>query len=160
MIKLKQNIQNAAALLGAIKSTNTPNQEEIEKILDEEEANIREPRKVYTLKLTTNDLIHLRDLFGIKMPAMLDTTLSQMLAKRENRPYSEALLWNKIGTLCTEANVALEDDSPEFTLALSGIPEIRVVELVPEPIENMQIDDDEDEEDETCEDDNTDSNDD
>lgn len=108
--------------------------EVLEQLVKNEETQVEQRTKqLFDLRLTIYELIHIRDLFGIKMPSTLESTISQMLAQYENRSYIEANLWTKISTLCDSANIALGDESPDFTIAIAAPPELKVVEIAPDP---------------------------
>ena len=98
-------------------------------------------KRTYTLKLTKFELTHIRDLFSIKLPPDLGTTVSQALAQAEERGMVEAALWQKIVGSCTEANVPLEDDAPDFIVAASAPPPIGVFQLAHEPNQGVISDD-------------------
>ena len=89
--------------------------------------------KIYSLKLTKFELLHLRDLFSISLPPDMKVTLSQQLAQTQNRVLVESKLWQKVVTSCTEAKLPLDSRAPDFVVALSTIPAISVFELSSEP---------------------------
>ena len=96
---------------------------------EDEQYKVKPPRPKYTLNLTKTELIHLRDLLNIRLPSNLQTTLSQALAENEDRPNSEAMLWNSVVELCESLNVPLEQNAPDFVVGVVGIPKIAVYEL-------------------------------
>ncbi len=111
-------------------------------------------RKTFPLRLTKFELIHLRDLFSILTPPDAKTTVSQALANTANRQLIEAVLWKKVSALCTDADVAMNDDAPDFIIAPAGPPALAVFELSHDPNQvattsgdEEDDDDDEDEDD-------------
>ena len=102
------------------------------------------PRPTFNVSLTKNELVHLRDLFNIMLPPTMQKTVSQSLAEGCNRPLVEAKLWLKVAETCEEANLPLDDEAPDFTLALTSSPAIGVFELQHDP--NQQREDDDEEE--------------
>jgi hypothetical protein len=83
----------------------------------------------FSLKLTTTELIHLRDLFGIVLPPDGVKTVSEALASIENRLITESKLWQKIATLCKEAKLPIDDEAPNFVAAPAGPPPMGVFQL-------------------------------
>lgn len=99
------------------------------------------PKKVtFKIKFTKFELVHLRDLFGIVLPPELTTTISQKLAQTQNREYVESRLWQKIVTACTNAEIPLDDDAPDFMVAASSNPAVSVFELAHEPYDATEQD--------------------
>lgn len=93
------------------------------------------PRKTFTLRLTRLELTHLRDLFSVMLPPDLKATLSQELATSQDRSLVEARLWQKVTSMCREAQVPLDDDAPDFVVAASSAPSIGVFEIAADPPE-------------------------
>jgi len=96
---------------------------------------IREPRSLHILRLTTVELIHLRDILSIALPPALEKTVSQALAEKENHVLSEANLWKKVTSACVDAEVPINDNAPDFIVAPGGMPEMRVFEISAEPMD-------------------------
>jgi len=90
------------------------------------------PKKVFTLKLSKHELVHLRDLFSISLPVDLKTTVSQALALNQDRQMVETKLWNKIVALCQESNIPLDEESPDFVVTVTAAPPLGVFEVVSE----------------------------
>lgn len=90
------------------------------------------PKKVFTLKLSKHELVHLRDLFSISLPVDLKTTVSQALALNQDRQMVETKLWNKIVALCQESNIPLDEESPDFVITATSAPSLGVFEVVSE----------------------------
>ena len=90
-------------------------------------------KKIYTLKLTKFELLHLRDLMGVLTPPDAKTTVSQHLAEAENRVHIEQFLWNKITELCKEAKLPLGDDAPDYIVAPTNTPTMGVFQISSEP---------------------------
>lgn len=105
-------------------------------------------QKTYPLKLTMFELVHLRDLFGVLLPLDLKQTVSQALATSENRVMVEAKLWQKIAASCTNAEVPMDDDAPDFICAAASAPPVGIFRLAQEPNEGEEEDDDDDDDDE------------
>ena len=99
-----------------------------EKIADE-----RASKELFTLRLTRNELCHLRDVLGVRLPPTFESTLSEELAQRQQRVVTETNLWSKLGRVCEEANIALGDDAPDFVLGVSGPAPIGVFEIQGDP---------------------------
>ena len=90
-------------------------------------------RKTFDLRLTKYELLHLRDLFSIVLPPDVKKTLSQALAELEDRPNVEAMLWDKIVDACKEADLPIEDESPDYIVAPTGPPPLGVFQLASDP---------------------------
>lgn len=75
---------------------------------------------VYEVKLTRMELAHLRDLFSVKLPPEMTTTLSEALAESQQRPFVETKLWQKLTRIMHEAGVPMEDEAPDFTILPTG----------------------------------------
>lgn len=86
-------------------------------------------RKIFDLRLSKYELLHLRDLFSILLPVSLKETVSQKLALSQERVLVEAMLWQKIAKICEEANIPLGEDAPDFIMSTVSTPEIGVFEL-------------------------------
>lgn len=74
----------------------------------------------YPVNLTRFELIHLRDMFSVKLPPSMDVTLSEALAESQRRPLVETKLWQKLARACTKAGVPIEDEAPDFTILPSA----------------------------------------
>lgn len=83
----------------------------------------------YDLKLTRQELIHLRDLFSVLMPPDGQSTLSEQLAEFKERQNVEHSLWEKIYDLCIKTNISTESKAPDFIVTLTSMPNITIVEL-------------------------------
>ena len=83
-------------------------------------------RETYGIQFTRIELVHLRDLFSIMLPNQMVTTVSQHLAKIEQRPLTETKLWNKLVKKLKAAEVPTDDDAPDFTLGIASLPDIAV----------------------------------
>lgn len=80
----------------------------------------------YDLRITKSELIHVRDLLSVKVPNDEDMTISEMIAKSEIREEADIQLWKKIVKLCKEANVAVEDEAPDYTIGITSTPKMYV----------------------------------
>jgi hypothetical protein len=83
----------------------------------------------YPISFTRAELAHIRDLFSIKMPPDMDTTLSEALASNQDRAHIETKLWKKFVKTFSSASIPLEDESPDFTLVPSGPIALNVVQF-------------------------------
>lgn len=92
-------------------------------------------RQTFKVKLTQFELVHLRDLFNVRLPPDLTQTISQALALAEERSLVEARLWSKLVEVMREAAVPLDDDAPDFVCAASAPPPVSVFRLAQEPAE-------------------------
>lgn len=84
---------------------------------------------VSSLQLTDAELMHIRDLFNVRLPApsMSYPSVSQSLAAVEHREDLEAELWNKVAELCTDRGISLEQAAPDHVVVLSSPPELAVM---------------------------------
>lgn len=123
-------------------------------------------QKTFALRLTKFELIHLRDLFSIRLPPELKQTISQKLADVEERVMIEARLWQKLVASFVEAELPVDDDAPDFICSTSSVPSIGVFRLAHEPNQQpeesdgcnpfeVNEDDDSEEEDDVDEDEDT-----
>ena len=115
---------------------------------DSVEKKLSKKRKTFELRLTKFELIHLRDLFSVGLPPDLKQTISQALAALEDRTYVEAKFWQKIVSLCSEAELPLDADAPDFVVAASAAPPCGVFKLASEPNESDEEAEDNSESDE------------
>jgi hypothetical protein len=97
--------------------------------MDNSREALLKPKKIFTLKLSLAELIHLRDLFSISLPVDLKTTVSQSLAIGQGRQIVETKLWNKLVNLCKEGGIPLEEESPDFIITVTAPPELGVFEV-------------------------------
>jgi hypothetical protein len=68
------------------------------------------------LKLTQFEIVHIRDLMSTLLSLSSDVTMSEQLADSENRKLVESRLWEKVCDACSELNVPLGDDAPEYVV--------------------------------------------
>jgi len=87
------------------------------------------PLQTYTLELTKNELVHLRDLFAIMLPPNMEKSVSQSLAEICGRPLNESKMWLKVAAVCEEANVPVGEKAPDFMLMICSAPAISVFEM-------------------------------
>lgn len=98
----------------------------------------------FDLKLTRSELVHLRDLMGVSLPAAPPETVSHMLARAESREAAEESLWNKVTEACAHAGLAMEDDAPDYVVAPTSAPMMAVfriqedADLVEVPLETEE----------------------
>lgn len=95
-------------------------------------------RKTFDLRLTKIELMHLRDLFGIALPSDMSRTVSTSLAEATDRIAPEALLWNKISSLCNSAGIPLDEEAPDYIVAPSGAPTLSVFQVASEPADEEE----------------------
>lgn len=95
-------------------------------------------RKTFQVRLTKFELVHLRDLFNVRLPPDLKKTVSQALAEAEERSMIESRLWQTIFNACVEAEVPVDSDAPDFICAASGPPPVGVFRMATEPGEGEQ----------------------
>lgn len=94
-------------------------------------------KKIFTLKLTRYEMLHLRDLFSVLLPTETSQTISQALAAVEDRRLVEARLWQKVVTTCQKAELPTGDDAPDFVVAATQAPPVGVFKLAEEPAETQ-----------------------
>lgn len=86
------------------------------------------PRKpasdTHTLKLTRDELIHIRDLFSVLISPT--QTVSQALANTGKITESELGLWKKVLTACQTAKIPLGTTAPDFIIAVADVPVLGV----------------------------------
>jgi hypothetical protein len=114
-----------------------PKKEEVKEVVEE----TPKPKKSFSLKLTKQELVHLRDLFGILLPVELKSTVSQFLAAGQGRQLVESKLWNKISQLCAEADIPMGDDAPDFIVTMNSPPQLGVFEMAPEEDDEVSEED-------------------
>lgn len=95
-------------------------------------------KKLHVVKLTRFELVHLRDLFNVKLPPGLDTTVSQTLAEQQERSLVEAALWQKLAAACEQANVELDDEAPDFVVSAAAAPTLSVFQLTHDPQQGIE----------------------
>jgi len=84
--------------------------------------------KIVDLKLTENQLLHIRDLMSITLAGEDDRSISSELATKNNvGPYVENKLWVIIVNACQEANIPIEYDVPDYKIALSIQPKLFII---------------------------------
>lgn len=98
-------------------------------------------RKTFNLRLTKFELTHVRDLFSVLLPTEMKETLSQRLAQAQNRSLVEAQLWQKLVRACTEAELPMGDEAPDFVVSTAGVPPISVFEVAHDPAPQSNDDD-------------------
>ena len=76
--------------------------------------------KLFELKLSKIELIHLRDMLSILFPSAEEKTISQALAASEHRTFEEVSLWKKIASLCVDAEVPIDDEAPDYAVVPTG----------------------------------------
>lgn len=90
----------------------------------------------YQLTLTRKQLTHLRDLMTVRLPPTYRGTLSADLARLMRRANHEVKLWKSVHALCRKAELATDEDAPDFSLWQVGPPQLEVVQLGPDDIED------------------------
>lgn len=97
--------------------------------------------KTFELNLTKFELLHLRDLLSVALPPEGRVTVSQALAKLENRPLIESYLWNKVSDACISADLPMDSSAPDYVVAPSGAPPLGVFQLAQEEASDSSDDD-------------------
>jgi hypothetical protein len=85
----------------------------------------------FKVNFTRFELVHLRDLFNVKIPPEMMSSVSESLAEATNRPLLEKKLWQKLVVAFEEAQIPLDDEAPDYTLLPTSAPELRVFQLEP-----------------------------
>jgi ribosome biogenesis protein Tsr3 len=88
--------------------------------------------ETYSVAFTVDELLHLRDLFNVLLPPAAEITVSQSLAESEEREVIESNLWNKLSLVMESANVPMEDDAPDYVIAMSSPPSLAVFQIGPQ----------------------------
>lgn len=96
----------------------------------QKEAEELKPKKNFTLKLSKQELLHLRDVFSVMLPPDMKLTVSQSLASSQGRHLVETKLWNKVSSLCAEAQIPVGDEAPDFIITLTAPPSLGVFEMI------------------------------
>jgi len=116
-------------------------------------------QKTYELCLTKFELLHLRDLMGVLLPPDGAETLSRSLAALEGRSLIETKLWEKVVSLCSDADLPLDAEAPDYIIAPTSSPSLGVFQIAQEDEEGEQVEgqgflpeDDEDEDEDSEED--------
>lgn len=73
------------------------------------------------LKLTRDELEHLRDIMGalVGVREGEDQVMSQLLAEVNGHVDAEMTLWAKVEVLCEDHGVPVGDDGPDYVLSSS-----------------------------------------
>lgn len=87
--------------------------------------------QTYTLSLTRSELEHVRDLFGMLLPPLMEgsITVSESLAIQEKREETERVLWKKVTLLCERAGIALGDLAPDHLIGVVEQPHMSVLHI-------------------------------
>lgn len=96
--------------------------------------------KTFDLQLTSEELLHVRDMMSVILPPDGSVRLSESLAVSEKRQLSESKLWAKIVALCIEAELPVGDEAPDFFVGMTGPLALSVFQL------DKNVDPNEDEE--------------
>jgi len=86
-------------------------------------------QKTYDLTLTKFELLHIRDVFSILLPPDGNKTVSQALAEVEDRTLIETMLWQKITELCSEADLPLNNEAPDYIVAPTSAPPMGIFHI-------------------------------
>ena len=105
-------------------------QKVVEKVVEE----VFKSKKNFALRLSKQELVHLRDLFGIMLPADMKSTVSQSIAASQDRHMIESKLWNKLASLCQEADIPTGEDAPDFVVTISAPPQLGIFEMMTDDI--------------------------
>jgi hypothetical protein len=85
--------------------------------------------KSLNLKLTIDELKHLRDIMSVSLPPDKNLTVSMSLALMQKREKSEESLWNKVCYLCETNGVVLGAEAPDFIVSITNVPPMGVFEV-------------------------------
>jgi len=86
-------------------------------------------QKLYSLKFSLPELVHLRDLFSVLLPPSFDQTVSQRLATSTATQAFETKLWKKIHRVCSDANIPTDDSAPDYIVMTAAQPELDIFPL-------------------------------
>ena len=75
------------------------------------------------------ELAHIRDLFSVKLPPEMTTTLSEALAETQSRQLIEQKLWQKLVKVLVSADIPVDDNAPDFTLMPTGPVPVSVFQI-------------------------------
>lgn len=75
-----------------------------------------QPEALYTLHVTRDQLVHLRDLFGVLLPPDGAVSVSQFLAAITGRKELEDNLFTMIEDTCIDAQVPTGADAPDYVV--------------------------------------------
>ncbi len=89
----------------------------------------KESHETFLLELTRAELLHVRDLFSVKLPPEMANSVSQVLAESQGRSLIESSLWNKLTKQFVAARVPTGDSAPDFVVAVAGTPTIGVFQV-------------------------------
>lgn len=89
----------------------------------------KESHETFLLELTRAELLHVRDLFSVKLPPEMASSVSQVLAESQGRSLVESSLWNKLTKQFVAARVPTGDSAPDFVVAVAGTPTIGVFQV-------------------------------
>jgi len=93
---------------------------------------------IYDLKLTRYELLHLRDLFSVCVQSEGQVTVSQSLARLEDRPIIEQKLWQKISKACQEMNIQVGESAPDYLIVAISQPTMGVFQVASDPPEQQE----------------------
>lgn len=85
-------------------------------------------QKLNTIKLSTTELMHVRDLMSVLLPSGL-SSVSKQLAEIENRTAEEESLWIKVFDACAESGLVAGVSAPDHAVVVIGPSDIAVVPL-------------------------------
>jgi hypothetical protein len=86
----------------------------------------------YSVSLSVDELIHLRDLFSVRLPPTFEHTVSTLLSAKLNKNQMESNLWDKLIELCKKAEIPVGDAAPDFAINLAGLPPMDIFEIAPQ----------------------------
>ena len=89
--------------------------------------------KTYEVRLTKLELLHIRDLFNVRLPPDGDKTVSVALAEAEGRPVIESGCWRKFGPAFEAAGVEVGDAAPDHMVIPTGMAPMTVMPIASEP---------------------------
>lgn len=83
----------------------------------------------FKVEFTRAELAHIRDLFSIRIPPELKTTLSEALAESQERQLIETRLWEKLTAVITKSGVPMGENAPDFTVLPTGAVPLGVFQI-------------------------------
>lgn len=86
----------------------------------------------YSVLLSVDELIHLRDLFSVRLPPTFEHTVSTLLSAKLDKSQMESNLWDKLIELCKKAEIPVGDEAPDFAINLAGLPPMDIFEISPQ----------------------------
>lgn len=84
-------------------------------------------QRLFDLRLTVHELTHVRDLLSVLLPPTGTHTISEALAAVNDKTFIETKLWQKVASLCKEADIATAEDAPDYVVVPIAPPTLGVL---------------------------------